>query len=104
MQKYAFTMQLNPGMAAEYQKRHDQIWPELITVLKQAGIKDYSIHFEPETHRLFAVLWRQDDHKMADLPTDPIVKKWWDFMADIMEVAPDNQPKTSELVTVFHME
>lgn len=104
MQKYAFTMQLKSGMMAEYKKRHDQIWPELIAVLKQAGISDYSIHFEAETHRLFAVLWRQDDHKMADLPSDPMVKKWWAFMADIMEVAPDNQPNTSELITVFHME
>ena len=30
MQKYAFKMQLNPGMEAEYKRRHDEIWPELV--------------------------------------------------------------------------
>ena len=38
MEKYAFKMKLNPGMEAEYRKRHDEIWPELVALLKDAGI------------------------------------------------------------------
>ena len=56
MQKYAFKMQLNPGMADEYRRRHDAIWPELVALLKAAGISDYSIHLDPETGALFGVL------------------------------------------------
>ena len=58
MQKYAFKMQLNPGMEAEYKRRHDAIWPELVQLLKEAGISDYSIHLDRETNTLFGVLWR----------------------------------------------
>jgi hypothetical protein len=41
--RIAFTMQLVPGTEAEYQRRHDEIWPELSDLLKAAGIEEYSI-------------------------------------------------------------
>ena len=104
MEKFAFKMKLNPGMEAEYRKRHDEIWPELLTLLKQAGVSDYSIHLDPETNILFGVLWRQSDHAMDTLPAQPIMQKWWAHMADIMETKPDNEPVAVPLIPVFHME
>ncbi|MBO0344042.1 L-rhamnose mutarotase [Roseibium limicola] len=104
MEKIAFKMQLNPGMKAEYQKRHDDIWPELVDLLKQAGVRDYSIHLDEETHSLFAVLWREDDHGMEDLPSHPVMRKWWNHMADLMATGPDNAPVVKPLSTVFHLE
>ena len=104
MEKYAFKMQLNPGCEEEYQRRHDEIWPELVSLLKQAGIADYSIHLDRDTNILFGVLWRSDDHKMDDLPLDPVMKRWWDHMADVMLTHPDNKPVVTSLETVFHME
>ena len=85
-------MKLNPGMKAEYKKRHDEIWPELVALLKQAGVSDYSIHLDEETNILFGVLWRRDDHGMDDLPNHPVMQRWWAHMADIMETKPDNEP------------
>ena len=104
MQKYAFKMRLNPGMEAEYKRRHDAIWPELVTLLKEAGVSDYSIHLDRETDTLFAVLWRTDDHGMAALPEHPVMRRWWDHMADIMATMPNHEPVATPLVTVFHME
>lgn len=103
MQKYAFTMRLHPGMEEEYRKRHDEIWPELVALLKDAGISDYSIHLDRATGTLFGVLWRTDDHKMDDLPNHPVMQRWWAHMADIMETKPDNEPVAVPLVNVFHM-
>jgi L-rhamnose mutarotase len=103
MEKYAFRMRLNPGMEAEYRKRHDEIWPELVDLLKAAGVQDYSIHLDRETGHLFGVLWRSDNHGMADLPLHPVMQRWWAHMADIMETKPDNEPVAVPLVTVFHM-
>ncbi len=104
MEKYAFKMQLNPGCEEEYKRRHDDIWPELVSLLKQAGIADYTIHLDRDTNILFGVLWRNQDHKMDDLPLDPVMKKWWDHMADVMQTHPDNKPVVATLETVFHME
>lgn len=103
MEKYAFKMHLNPGMAAEYQKRHDEIWPELVTLLQQAGLRDYSIHLDPETLILFGVLWRDDDHKMDDLPNHPVMARWWAHMADIMQTHANNEPIATPLIPLFHM-
>lgn len=104
MEKFAFKMKLHPGMEAEYRKRHDDIWPELVELLKEAGIRDYSIHLDRETGTLFGVLWREDDHRMGDLPEHAVMQRWWAHMADIMETRPDNEPVATALETVFHMD
>jgi L-rhamnose mutarotase len=104
MEKYAFRMTLNPGMKDEYKRRHDAIWPELVELLREAGISDYSIHLDEQTNHLFGVLWRTAGHGMDALPRNPVMRKWWDYMADLMETGPDNEPVSVPLETVFHME
>ena len=103
MERYAFKMRLNPGCAAEYKRRHDAIWPELVVLLTDAGISDYAIHLDEETGILFATLWRSDDHGMEALPQHPLMQKWWAHMADIMETHPNNEPVATPLTSVFHM-
>ncbi len=103
MEKFAFKMQLTPGCAEEYKARHDAIWPELVTLLKTAGVSDYSIHLDPDTNILFGVLWRTDDHGMDALPQQEVMQRWWAYMADVMETHPDNAPVAVPLVPVFHM-
>ncbi len=103
MEKYAFKMRLNPGMEAEYSKRHDEIWPELVDLLRAAGLRDYSIYLDRETNILFGVLWREEGHRMDDLPQHAVMKRWWAYMADIMEVGADSEPIAVPLVPVFHM-
>jgi L-rhamnose mutarotase len=104
MQKYAFKMKLYPGMAAEYKRRHDLIWPELVALLKDAGVADYSIHLDEETGILFGVLWRRDDHTMDSLSNHPVMRRWWEHMRDIMETKPDGEPVAVPLQPMFHME
>ncbi len=103
MEQIAFTMSLNPGLASEYKARHDALWPELETLLREAGISDYSIFLDPRTHTLFAVLRRAPDHTMDTLPLQPVMQRWWAYMADLMETGPDNEPVTHPLNPVFHM-
>ena len=102
-EKHAFVMKLLPGQVSEYRRRHDAIWPELAALLREAGVSDYSIHLDRETSTLFAVLWRRDDHGMAALPDHPVMRRWWDHMADIMETNPDASPVARDLETVFHL-
>jgi L-rhamnose mutarotase len=104
MLRNAFKMKLNPGCIDEYKKRHDEIWPELSEALHEAGVSDYSIFLDEETLTLFACQKLTADHTSEALPDLPIVKKWWAFMADIMETNPDNSPVVRPLREVFHME
>lgn len=103
MEKHAFCMTLKEGQLDEYRRRHDEIWPELVDLLKKAGIEDYSIHYHPDARQLFGVLWRKADHAMDDLPTHPVMKRWWAHMADIMDTNADNSPVVTDLEQVFHL-
>lgn len=103
-EKYAFRMRLNPGKMAEYKKRHDEIWPELLTLLKDAGISDYSIYLDEETNILFGILKRTVPHKMDSLANHPVMQRWWLYMADIMQTYPTNEPIAKPLLSVFHMD
>ena len=97
-------MQLKPGVAAEYKKRHDEIWPELSREIRAAGLSDYSIFLDEETLTLFAVQKLSDKNSASDLPNSPIVRKWWDSMAPLMETHPDNSPVAKPLREVFHLD
>lgn len=104
MYRNAFKMKLKAGFEAEYKKRHDQIWPELADELTRAGISDYSIFLDEQTLTLFAVQKLTDDNSADALPQTEIVKKWWAYMADIMDTNPDHSPVCKSLREVFHQD
>lgn len=104
MEELAFTMQLKPGVVAEYQRRHDEIWPELTAALTEAGIRDYSIFLDEASGRLFGVQKRVPGHSADALPGLPVMQRWWRYMADLMEVNADSSPVVTPLVRVFHQD
>ena len=97
-------MKLKPGCEAEYARRHQAIWPELKEMLRDAGISDYHIFLDRATLTLFAVQKVSGGAGSQNLGDNPIVRRWWDFMADIMEANPDNSPVSISLEEVFRME
>lgn len=104
MKRLAFKMYLNEGQKQEYKKRHDELWPELHQLLKDAGISEYSIFLDEETNTLFAFQKMSDASSSQDLGQTEIMKKWWAFMADIMKTNPDESPVVVPLEEVFYME
>ena len=103
MERVAFKMKLYKGMEAEYKKRHDAIWPELSSLLKEQGINEYSIFLDESTGFLFGVLKIPDASKLGELPHQPVMKKWWTYMKDIMESNEDSSPVSVPLKEVFYM-
>lgn len=103
-QRVAFLMYLKPGYAAEYKKRHDEIWPELVTLLENSGVYDYSIFLDEATNILFAFQRVKGGASSQDLGQLEIVQKWWAYMGDIMETNPDNSPITKPIPEVFRMD
>ena len=96
-------MQLHEGCEEEYRRRHAAIWPELAALLRETGIREYSIFLEDSTLRLFAILHIDDASKLDALASQPLMKKWWDFMMDIMDSNPDHSPVVTGLKEVFHL-
>lgn len=103
MKRLGFKMKLHTGMESEYRRRHDEIWPELVTLLKQTGISHYSIFLDEETHTLFGVLTIDDPAALDHLPDHPVMKKWWTYMQDIMQSNEDHSPVSKQLKELFYM-
>ncbi|WP_170041283.1 MULTISPECIES: L-rhamnose mutarotase [unclassified Pseudomonas] len=99
----AFRMNLNPGMAAEYRRRHEQIWPELAQALRDAGVLDYRIFLDASTNALFAVLTHTDEHGLDALPGTALMQRWWQYMQDIMPSHADNAPVSVDLEPMFSL-
>lgn len=100
----SFKMKLYPGMEAEYKKRHDQLWPEMQDMIHAHGGKNYTIFLDRQTNILYGYIEIEDPQLWAKSADTPINRKWWDFMADVMETNPDNSPVSEDLFEVFHLD
>ena len=40
MERACFVMELKPGMEREYERRHVEVWPELLAALSDAGVRN----------------------------------------------------------------
>lgn len=103
MKQIAFEMKLIAGNEAEYKKRHDEIWPELVELLKSTRISEYSIYLNEASGSLFGVMKIEDESDLEALPNHPIMQKWWAFMKDIMMTHSNNAPVSIPLTHVFYL-
>jgi L-rhamnose mutarotase len=103
MIRKAFVMSVNPGCEGEYERRHNPIWPELEAVLKEHGVRSYSIFLEPATRQLFAYAEIEDEARWNAIAKTAACRRWWAHMKEIMPSNPDDSPVAGELKEVFHL-
>ncbi|MCL2579231.1 MAG: L-rhamnose mutarotase [Oscillospiraceae bacterium] len=99
-----FKMQLNPGMAQEYELRHNELWPEMADMIHAHGGKNYSIFLDSGTNVLYGYIEIEDEARWRQGADTAINRKWWAFMADIMHTNPDNSPVADDLQLMFHLD
>ncbi|MCL4162517.1 UNVERIFIED_CONTAM: hypothetical protein GTU68_034689 [Idotea baltica] len=96
-------MKIYADLMQEYFKRHNPIWPELEEVLKNHGVQNYSIFLDEQTHTLFGYAEIESEERWNAIADTVICKKWWTYMADIMETHEDDSPVSTELKNVFYL-
>jgi L-rhamnose mutarotase len=99
--RQAWVMRLKPGNETLYRERHDAIWPEMLENIRREGIRNFSIYRHGLT--LFAYLER-DAPPDPDAPIAPVVWRWWEMMAPIMETNPDFSPVQEPVEEMFHVD
>lgn len=104
MTRFAFRMKLYPGREAEYERRHAELWPELAVALRDAGVSDYTIWLDRETGVLFALMHLSENPSLEQLVQQPIMRQWWQYMAELMETNDDHSPVVKQLEQVFHLD
>ena len=100
----SFKMHLYEGMAEEYERRHNLLWPEMKDMIHEYGGHNYSIDLDSETNVLSGYIEMEEEEKWAKSADTAINRKWWDYMADIMDTNPDNSPVSVDLKPVFHLD
>ncbi len=104
MIRKAFLMKLKPRCQEEYERRHNPIWPELQTILKEHGVSNYSIFLDQRTDQLFGYAEIESDSRWQQIAQTEICQRWWADMKDLMLTNPDDSPVTTELAKVFHLD
>ena len=104
MERYAWRGSVKPGKQAEYIERHNQIWPQMKAVLKEAGIVNYSIwladgevfgYYECEKGAAYAAKVQSES---------PVVDRWNEYMKDVMEMKKDEKTGAQPLLQeVFYL-
>jgi L-rhamnose mutarotase len=95
----AWVMRLKPGCEAFYKKKHDEIWPEMLELMKRQGVGNFSIYRYGLT--LFAYNERREAAS-AGAPHDPVVLRWWKMMEPYMDYNADGTPWQEPIEEVFH--
>jgi L-rhamnose mutarotase len=103
MIRKAFLMKVRPTAHDEYRRRHDAIWPELASTLREHGVSSYSIFLDLQRSLLFAHVELESVERWNAIADTAICRRWWAFMRDLMETHPDDSPVSEELVEVFHL-
>ena len=104
MIRKGFKMKLHPGRADEYARRHAARGPEMADMIRECGGHNYSIFLDEETNVLYGYIELEDEARWSASADTAICRKWWDYMADIMDVNPDNSPVAIDLRPVFHLD
>jgi L-rhamnose mutarotase len=96
-----FLLTVRPGMEAEYRRRHDEIWPELVALHRAQGIVRFEIWFDATTNRVFGHQLRTVPPEAGD-PVDEVMLRWRAHMADVLEMVGE-RPAAVPLERVYFM-
>jgi L-rhamnose mutarotase len=104
MIRKAFRMSVFPGMADEYERRHNPIWPDLAAALKAHGVHNYSIFLDPADGSLFGYVEVEDEARWEVIAATDACRRWWRHMREVMPAGPDDRPVSAALREVFHLD
>ena len=103
MIRKASIMYVHNNCFGEYKRRHDEIWPEMVEVLKNHGAHNYSIFLDETSGQLFAYVEIESEARWEAIAQTEICQRWWAYMKDIMKTNEDNSPVSVPLTDVFYL-
>lgn len=100
----AFILEVLPGQEEEYVRRHNPIWPELGRVLREHGVRNYSIFLHAETRQLFGYAEIESEARWREMAQTPESRRWRLHMREVIVADSDGVPQARPLQEVFHLE
>jgi L-rhamnose mutarotase len=102
MLRYAFTMKLRPGAFAEYQRMHDNLWPELFAEIERSGVATMTIFaVDPEHLVLYSEI--RDEETWEKLRGSEVHQRWGEALRELFVLKEDGTPDVGDLREIFHI-
>lgn len=79
MQRYGLVIRVKPEKFEEYKQLHADVWPDVLKMIKECNIRNYSIyHKDGYLFSYFDYVGDDFESDMAKMAADPTTQKWWD--------------------------
>lgn len=104
MERFCFTFTIKPGAEVEYKRRHDEIWPEMIQALKDAGITNYTLFRRGLDIIAYAECHPDAKTAFGKVAETEVDARWSEWFGDVIERRFDEtgEPMTAE--EVWHLD
>jgi L-rhamnose mutarotase len=107
MQRYGTTIRLRPEAELEYKRYHEAVWPEVLRIISECGIRNYSIYLRDGIlFAYFEYVGKDFAADMARMAADPKTREWWAIMNPMQEPFPDRKAGEwwTTMEEVFHVD
>ena len=105
MKRYGMVIKLKPGKYEEYKKLHAAVWPEILNLLRQCNLRNYSIyHRDGYLFSYFEYVGEDYDADMKKMAADPKTQAWWKLTDPCQEPVDTAKPGEwwAVMEEVFH--
>lgn len=103
MERYCFVMTIRPGTEDEYQRRHDEVWPELVNALRGGGISNYTLFRRGVEVVGYAECDPDAGTAWAKVAASEVNARWQDWFSDVIVKRSDGKSGES-YVEVWHLD
>ena len=104
MERVCFTFEIKPGTEAEYKKRHDEIWPELVKEIKDAGFNNYSLFRSGTTIVAYAEVEPDVATGFAKIGEGEANARWAKWFEEVIVSLTDENGQIFRLDEVWHLD
>ena len=107
MKRFGMVIRLRPEKEEEYKKLHVAVWPDVLKMIEECHIRNYSI-YEKDGWLFSYFEYHGDDFSadMAKMAADPTTQRWWSFCKPCHDPLPTRAPGEwwANMGEVFHLD
>ena len=104
MERICFTFELYPGAEEEYKRRHDEIWPELVEVIEEAGIRNYTLFRSGTQVIAYAECHPDVATAFGKVGATDVNRRWAEWFRDLIVSLTDEQGNLFRADEVWHLD
>ncbi len=104
MQRICFLMEIIPGQEAEYERRHAEIWPDLVAELQDAGVRNYTLFRRGTSVIAYAECHPDVATAFGKVGATDVNQRWAQWFTDVLATHTDADGNLVEAVEVWHLD